>query len=446
MRPSSLSTCIASVQELPSVQMQGVVRSVTGGVIRGTLPGARIGDWGRVVLPDEAPLTVEAAGFVGDELIFVPIGETTGVGPDMPIHAGGRTMDVLCGPGLLGRVLNGLGLPIDGRPLGSGPWEHWPISRPAPAPMGRQRIQRVIPVGIRAVDGLVALGEGQRVGVFAGAGVGKSSLLGQVARNADADVCVVCLIGERGREVREFVEDALGDGLSRSVVICATSDETPLLRVKAAQVATAVAEYFRDQDKRVLLLVDSVTRYARALREVALAAGEHPARRGFPGSVFTQIPRLLERAGPGEVGSITALYTVLVEGDDLEDPIADEVRGTLDGHWVLSRKLAERGHWPAVDVLASVSRVMERIVSTEHIAAAQRLRQWLAAYEARRDAISLGVYQPGSDRLTDQALARIDAVLAFLGQSGKENVSWERMQNELFQACEEHSSETSIDE
>ncbi len=269
---------------------------------------------------------------------------------------------------------------------------------------------------VRAIDAAMTLGEGQRVGLFASAGVGKSTLLGQIARQADADVSVIALVGERGREVREFVEGALGAGLSRSVVVCATSDAPALVRLEAAAVATAAAEWFREQGARVLLLMDSVTRVARAQREVGLAAGEPPARQGYPPSVFALLPRLLERTGAGVRGTITALYTVLVAGGDLDEPIADEVRGILDGHIVLSRSLAERNHWPAIDVLASLSRVMHEVAAPEHRDAAGRLRELLAAYEARRDLIVLGAYQAGSDPRTDAAIAAIDAIEDFLRQ------------------------------
>jgi type III secretion protein N (ATPase) len=270
---------------------------------------------------------------------------------------------------------------------------------------------------VRAIDGLMTFGEGQRVGLFAGSGVGKSSLLGRIAQRADADVVVVGLVGERGREVREFVEDSLGrEGLARSVVVCATSDAPALVRMRSAWVATALAEYFRDAGRRVLLLMDSVTRFARAAREVGLAAGEPPARRGYPPSALAALPRLLERSGMGERGSITAIYTVLVEGSDLEEPIADEVRGILDGHVVLDRELAARGRWPAIDPLRSLSRVMDRVVGAEHREAARALREHLALYEAKRDLVLLGAYEPGRDRRLDEALARIDAIEAFLRQ------------------------------
>jgi type III secretion protein N (ATPase) len=290
--------------------------------------------------------------------------------------------------------------------------------------MTRPRIERPLVLGVRALDGLLTVGEGQRVGLFAGSGVGKSTLMGQIARQAEADVFVVCLIGERGREVREFLEDSLGDeGRARGVVVCATSDAPALVRLKSAHVATTIAEHFRDEGKRVLLLMDSVTRFARAGREVGLAAGEPPARRGYPPSVFAALPGLLERSGTNERGSITAFYTVLVEGGDMEEPIADEVRGILDGHVILDRELGARGRWPAIDVLRSLSRVMDAVSTAEHRELARQLRELLATYESKRDLIALGAYAKGSDARIDAAIARIDRIEGFLRQRRDENVS-----------------------
>jgi type III secretion protein N (ATPase) len=324
---------------------------------------------------------------------------------------------------LLGRVLDGLGEPIDGGPaLVPGPdLTPLPVMRAPPNPLSRPRIARPLPLGVRALDGLLTVGEGQRIGLFAGSGVGKSTLLGQIARQASADVFVVCLIGERGREVVEFLEDALGpEGRRRGVIVCATSDAPALVRLESAYVATAIAEHFRDRGQRVLLLMDSVTRFARAGREVGLAAGEPPARRGYPPSVLAALPGLLERSGTGPAGSITALYTVLVEGGDMEEPIADEVRGILDGHVVLDRQLAVRGRWPAIDPLASLSRVMEHVTSEEHRAAARKLRELLGLYEQKRDLVLLGAYKKGTDAQLDAALARIEKIEAFLRQGQKE--------------------------
>ncbi|MCA9668851.1 MAG: FliI/YscN family ATPase [Myxococcales bacterium] len=398
------------------VTVRGRVTALTGLVLRATMPGVRVGD--RVEIARGSGLSAlgaEVVGFSGEQVVLMPLGETAGVGPDSLVEASGGPLEVGVGEQLLGRVLDGLGEPIDGRPLPQG-LEPTPVSRSAPDPLRRARIERPLPLGLRVIDGLLTAGEGQRIGLFAGSGVGKSTLLGQIARSADADAVVVCLVGERGREVREFIEESLGEGLARSVVVCATSDAPPLVRLKSPLTATAIAERFRDEGKRVLLLLDSVTRYARALREVGLAAGEPPARRGFPPSVFAELPRLLERTGTAERGSITAIYTVLVEGGDMDEPIADEVRGILDGHIVLSRTLAQRGHFPAVDVLASLSRVMPAVTDEAQRAAATKLRQVLATYEDKRDLVLLGAYQHGSDARVDDALARIDAVNAYLQQ------------------------------
>ena len=306
---------------------------------------------------------------------------------------------------------------------------------PAPPARGRKPISRVLGTGVRVIDGLLSLGEGQRVGLFAGSGVGKSTLLGEIARGTTASVVVVALVGERGREVGEFLSETLGEeGRKKSVVVVATSDAPAMERLRAAQAATSIAEHFRDMGRQVLLLVDSVTRFARAQREIGLAAGKPPARRGYPPSVFAMLPRLLERSGQGEQGSITAIYTVLVEGGDMDEPIADEVRGILDGHIVLDRTVASRGHYPAVDVLQSLSRVMDGIVSKEHKSAARRMRQMLAAYESKRDLIVLGAYARGSDPRVDEAIQKMPRIEAFLQQNSDELVSFEHVVRDLVSA------------
>ena len=417
---SPLRAALGRLDQLTPVTVRGRVTALVGLVLRATLPGARVGDQVRILRQGTGALLAEVVGFASDEVVLMPLGDPVGVGPDCLVEGTGRPLSLRCGEALLGRVLDGLGQPMDGgAPLGP-ELVDWPVERPAPDPLTRPRIDRPLPLGVRALDALLTVGDGQRVGLFAGSGVGKSTLLGQLARGSDADVCVVCLVGERGREVREFLDEALGAGLSRSVVVCATSDAPPLVRLKSPLVATAVAEYFRDRGARVLLLMDSVTRYARALREVGLASGEPPARRGYPPSVFAALPRLLERSGAAARGSITAIYTVLVEGGDMEEPIADEVRGILDGHVVLSRELAQRNHYPAIDVLQSLSRVMPAVTTPEHRRAAGRLRELLATYERHRDLILLGAYQKGSDPLVDTAIARIDAIHHFLRQSTDE--------------------------
>jgi type III secretion protein N (ATPase) len=401
---------------------RGRVTQAVGLALSASLPGARIGDLCEVERAGDVALPAEVTGFRGEEAILLPLGELRGVGPDSAVTATGEPLRLVVGEALLGRVLDGLGRPLDaGAPLAGPGFEPWDLDRPAPDPLARARVARRLSTGVRAIDGLLTLGQGQRIGLFAGAGVGKSTLLGQLARGSDADVNVVCLIGERGREVRDFLDESLGvEGLRRSVVVCATSDQPSLVRLRSAATATAIAEWFRARGQRVLLLVDSLTRFARAQREVGLASGEPPARQGYPPSVFAALPRLLERAGNDARGSITAIYTVLVAGGDMDEPIADEVRGILDGHIVLSRRLAERGHYPAIDVCASLSRVMDSLVDEPHRRAAQALRQVVSIYEEKRDLVVLGAYRRGQDPRTDDALDRIGAVETFLRQRALE--------------------------
>ena len=408
-----LGQALARLEAASPRRESGRVTEVTGLVVRATVPGVRVGE---IVRLEGSGLEAEVVGFRGDEAVLMPLGEATGIGPDSLVTATGRPLSIAVSERVLGRVLDGLGRPMDG----GGPIADaipWPVDRPAPDPLARRRVTRPLALGVRALDGLLTVGEGQRIGLFAGSGVGKSTLMGQIARQTEADVNVIALVGERGREVVDFLEESLGAaGRARAVVVCATSDAPSLVRLKAAFVATALAEYFRAQGRRVLFMLDSVTRVARAQREVGLAAGEPPARQGYPPSVFALLPRLLERTGNDARGSITALYTVLVAGGDMEEPIADEVRGILDGHVVLSREIAARHHWPAVDVLPSLSRLMTAVADPEHRAAAARLRELLAAYERQRDLILLGAYQRGADPLTDEAIARLDAIRAFLRQ------------------------------
>jgi type III secretion protein N (ATPase) len=399
------------------VRLRGRVTRLAGLAIEAALGGVCVGEIVEIAGPGRPPLAAQVVGLREDRAVLLPLGELAGVGLGGEATPTGSALTVHVGPSLLGRILDGLGRPMDGRPLPAG-LEEWPVARASPPPLSRRRIATPLPLGIRALDALATMGEGQRVGVFAGAGVGKSTLLGQIARNAQAELCVICLVGERGREVREFVEDALGPaGLERSVVVAATSDEPALVRLEAAHVATAIAEWFAERGRRVLFMLDSVTRYARARREVGLAAGELPARQGYPPSVFAALPRLLERTGNRASGGISALYTVLVAGGDLDEPIADEVRGILDGHVVLDRRLAERGHFPAIDVLASLSRAMPAVTTDAHRAAAGRLRALLAAYERHRDLLAVGAYRRGTDPETDRAIDALPAIEAFLRQA-----------------------------
>jgi len=397
----------------------GRIRSFFGLSLRATLLNARLGEIYSVNRPNLPPLLAEVGGFVEEQAVLLPLGDMTGLGTGDPVYRVGSELTFPCSPALLGRIINGLGQPIDGGPPINAP--AIPVLRAAPDALSRPRIDRILPIGIRALDSFVPTGFGQRVGVFSGSGVGKSSLLGQIAREAQADVIVVCLIGERGREIREFIEDKLGDrGLRRSVVITATSDAPSLIRLTSAYVATAVAEYFRDSGQNVVLLMDSITRFARSAREVGLSLGEAPTRRGYPPSVFSRLPSLLERTGFSDKGSITAFYTVLVEGDDLDEPIADEIRGLLDGHIVLSRSLASRGHWPAIDVIQSLSRLKDRICTTEHSRSEGFLRSLLSHYQSKQDAIELGAYKPGSDSDLDLALRLLPQINAFLIQRSDE--------------------------
>ena len=410
---------LAELDAVENVSVSGRVRSAVGLSIRAALPGLRLGDVVRIERREHGDLLAEVVGFSEDEARLLPYDTPLGVGPDDVVHPTGGVLGVPCSDALLGRVLDGLGQPLDGGSAIAG--EPRPVVAAPPNPMTRPRIDAPLVTGVRALDGLLTIGRGQRVGLFAGSGVGKSTLLGQIARQSDADVFVICLIGERGREVVEFLEDSLGEeGRRRAVVVVATSDTPALLRLKSAYVATAIAEHFRDEGKSVVLLMDSVTRFARAGREVGLAAGEPPARRGYPPSVFAALPSLLERSGQSPRGSITAFYTVLVEGGDMEEPIADEVRGILDGHVILERELGMRGRWPAIDVLQSLSRVMDLVVDADHVAAARALREDLAAYESKLDLVNLGAYKPGSDPKLDRALAKIDAIESFLRQGKHE--------------------------
>jgi ATP synthase in type III secretion protein N len=413
----------SKLAQISTLRASGRVTAVTGLSLRFVMPGVRVGDVAHVKRRGR-PLACEVVGFEGGQAIAMPLGSLVGVGPDDEVESTGGPLLVRAGQQLLGRVVDSLGRPFDGGPPVEG--DLIPVDRDPPAALERRPVSRPIATGVRVLDGLLTLGEGQRMGLFAGSGVGKSTLLGAIARGADADVVVVALVGERGREVGEFLDRSLGaEGRKKSVVVVATSDAAALERLRAAQVATAYAEHFRDRGERVLLLVDSITRFARAQREVGLAAGEPPARRGYPPSAFAILPRLLERAGQSAHGSITAIYTVLVEGGDMDEPVADEVRGILDGHVVLDRAVASRGRYPAVDVTTSLSRAMDFIVAKEHREGARRLRALIATYEAKRDLVTMGAYAKGSDRDLDEALARMPRIEAFLQQDPSDRSSLE---------------------
>jgi len=420
---SRLAQAATAVSRSDLVRRHGRVSNLIGLIIESTGLVAEVGevcliDAGR----DRSPVPAEVVGFREGRTLLMPLGELQGIGPGTKVQTTGTPFRICVGNGLLGRVLDGLGRPLDGDPPATGSAPRSTIQAP-PDALSRPRISERVGLGVRALDGLVPCGRGQRLGIFAGSGVGKSSLLGMIARSTSASVNVIALVGERGREVREFIERDLGDALSRSVVVVATSDQPALVRIKAAFTATAIAEHFRDEGHDVMLMMDSVTRFAMAQREVGLAIGEPPATRGYTPSVFALLPRLLERAGTNPRGSITGLYTVLVDGDDMNEPIADAVRSILDGHVVLSRSLAHSGHYPAIDVLQSVSRLVGDIVPHEIAAAGQRLRGALAVLREKEDLISIGAYRSGSDPDLDAALAHRGAMDAFLRQSVSERSS-----------------------
>jgi type III secretion protein N (ATPase) len=416
------------LEDLRPLEIKGRVTQVVGTMIKAIVPGVKIGELCILKNPwEDTELRAEVVGFSKDQALLTPLGELLGVSSATEVLPTGKIHMVGVGPGLLGRVLNGLGYPMDESERGPfRPDAYYPVYASPPDPMKRKIISEPISLGLRVLDGTLTCGEGQRMGIFAAAGGGKSTLLGQIIRGTNAEVIVLALIGERGREVREFIEDSLGEeGLKKSVLVVSTSDRSSMERLKSAYVATSIAEYFRDQGKRVLFMMDSVTRFARAQREIGLAAGEPPTRRGFPPSVFEALPRLMERAGQSDKGSITGLYTVLVEGDDMTEPIADETRSILDGHIILSRKLAAANHYPAIDVLASVSRVMTNIVSEEHRNLAGKLRELLSKYREIELLVRIGEYKKGGDVIGDEAIAKIDAINKYLRQGLKENTNME---------------------
>jgi ATP synthase in type III secretion protein N len=394
-----------TIARITPVGLRGRVSRAVGMTIDATGIQAHVGELCELVTPGEPSLMAEVVGFAQGTAILTPLGSTSGISALTEVRPSGRSHTCPVGEGLLGRVLNAMGEPIDER--GSLRAQAWlPVHRDPVPPLARRRVQHPLHTGIRAIDGLLTLGEGQRVGVFSPPGMGKSTLLGMLARGSKADVNVIALVGERGREVGEFVEHNLGsEGLARSVIVVSTSDRPPMERILSAYAATTIAEYFRDQGRSVLLLVDSLTRFARAQREIGLASGEPPTRRSFPPSIFSMLPQLLERAGQGRTGAITAVYAVLTEGDEDNDPIAEEVRAILDGHIVLSRKLAAAGQFPAIDVLGSVSRVMPQVVDEAHRAAAARVRALMAKYQEIELLVQIGEYRAQSDALADRAIA-----------------------------------------
>lgn len=405
-------------------EVMGRVTQVVGLVIESAGPSARIGDMCLVETePGEPDLRCEVVGFRGDKVLMMPLGELAGVKSGSLVKGTNHCLRIPVGDQLLGRTLDALGRPMDN--LGAlDIHEFYPSLAAPPNAMERQMIQHPFETGVRAIDSVLTMGVGQRVGIFAGSGVGKSTLLGMLARNAQADVNVIALVGERGREVKEFIENDLGpEGLARSVIICATSDEPALLRIKAALSATAVAEYFRDQGKNVMLMMDSVTRFAMAQREIGLAIGEPPSTKGYTPSVFALLPKLMERAGCGPKGAITAIYTVLVDGDDTNEPIADAARSILDGHVVLDRKLTTKGHYPPISIMQSLSRVMPMVTTDDHVKQANALRELMAAYYDVEDLVSVGAYKPGTKPIADEAIDKWDRINAMLRQNKSEKTS-----------------------
>ncbi len=410
----------------------GKVVKIVGLTIESVGPSAKLNDLCRIIIDPKEDVSVmaEVVGFRDKRLLLMPYDSVEGLGVGCIVENTGHPLSVSVGEELLGHTVDGMGRPTDIEELITR--EEYPVEAAPPDPMARKIIDEVLPLGVKAVDGLITVGKGQRIGIFAGSGVGKSTLLGMFARNTKADINVIALIGERGREVREFIERDMGEeGMKRSVVVVATSDRPALIRNKAAKTATAIAEYFRDQGKDVLLMMDSLTRFSMAQREIGLASGEPPVTRGYPPSVYSEMPKLLERAGNSDKGSITGLYTVLVDGDDFNEPITDTARSILDGHIMLNRKLAHKNHYPAIDVLQSISRVMSSIVDAEHKEAAGKLKNVLATYQEAEDLINIGAYKKGSNSNIDYAIEKIDAVNEFLMQETYDKFSFEEILERL---------------
>lgn len=420
-----LSKYNRAIEMADLIEYSGKVSQIVGLTIESKGPAVDVGQICKIVNRKGKHILSEVVGFKDNRVLLMPLGEMEGIGPGNNVIALGKSLSVGINGDITGRILNGLGEPIDDKgPINA--IEHYSIYNTPPNPLTRRRISENLTLGVKAIDGLLTIGKGQRVGIFAGSGVGKSTLLGMIARNTSADVNVIALIGERGREVREFIEkDLKEEGLKRTVLVVATSDQPALIRLKGAFVATAIAEYFRNQGKDVLLLMDSLTRFSMAQREVGLAVGEPPVSRGYTPSVFAMMPKLLERAGTSEKGSITGLYTVLVDGDDLNEPITDTARGILDGHIVLSRSLANRGHYPSIDVLASISRVMSDIASPQHKDIALKLKKTMAIYKEAEDLINIGAYVKGSNSDIDYAINVINNINTFLQQKVEESFSFE---------------------
>lgn len=421
-----INEIIDAVQEIDTFKRYGKVLRVIGLLIESEGPATHIGEVCYIhATTNGQPILAEVVGFSNENIILMPYAEVTEIGPGCLVEATGQPLMVKIGKGLIGHVIDPLGHRLDGMSLPSG-LTNYATERTPPNPMSRKPIDEPIQVGVKAIDAMLTVGKGQRIGIFAGSGVGKSILLGMIARSSSADINVIALVGERGREVREFVERDLGEeGLKRTIVVAATSDQPALMRIKGAYTATAISEYFREQGYNVNLMMDSVTRVAMAQREIGLATGEPPTTKGYTPSVFATLPKLLERTGTSARGSITAFYTVLVDGDDMNEPIADTVRGILDGHFILSRKLAERGQYPSIDILQSVSRVMHHIIEDKHKKSAEQVRSLMALYEENKDLIQIGAYKPGTDKQIDTAITYNPKINQFLQQEINEQCSLE---------------------
>lgn len=423
-----------AVEGLDTIVYEGVVSKSVGLLVESRGPLAGVGELCKILIPEkQKEIYAEVVGFKNGTALLFPYENDPGIKSGLTVVAMGRPLSVPVGPALLGRVIDPVGKPLDGK----GPITYeteYPIFNRPPHVMRRRRITEVLPTGVKSIDGVLTIGKGQRIGIFSGSGIGKSTLLGMIAKHTTADVNVIALIGERGREVREFIERDLGEeGLRHSVVVVATSDQAPIMRIRGAYLATSIAEYFRDRGNHVIFMMDSITRFAHAQREIGLAIGEPPATKGYTPSVFAIIPKLLERSGMSETGSITGIYTILVEADDVNEPISDTVRAVLDGHIVLSRKLFQRNHFPAVDVLASISRLTPYIVPEEHLRAINKLREVLAYYNDAEDLIQIGAYVKGSDPHIDWAIGKIEAVNGFLRQGINEGYPFEAIKEMLFQ-------------
>jgi flagellum-specific ATP synthase len=421
------------MKKIPNINYtysEGVVKNVIGLTIEVQGITAFVGEVCKIYNISNEEISCEVVGFKNMDVILMPLGELVGISPGCKVVPTGNPLSVKCSEELFGKVLDGLGNPLDGSEISK--YTNYSLNATPPDPLKRRRITEILPTGVRAIDGFLTCGEGQRIGIFAGSGVGKSTTLGMLAREAKADINVIALIGERGREVRDFLEKDLGvNGMRKSIIVCATSDQPALVRLKGAFTATAIAEYFRDQGKKVILMMDSVTRFAMAQREIGLAIGEPPASKGYTPSVFSMLPKLMERSGMSDKGSITAFYTVLVDGDDFNEPIADAVRGILDGHIVLSRELAAKNHFPAIDILASISRLMSEVATKDHKEAASMARDLMATYKDSEDLINIGAYVKGSSKKIDRAIHYNDSIESYLIQGMDDSTEFEVSINKL---------------